>query len=426
MNTLLTRIEPRSAGAVRAVLRSPLVWLGAVLVGAFALRLLWLDTPRSPYFDESDYVNAARAILGWPQRIQIWESVRAGIDPNSEHPPLGKILIAASMVVFGDGPLGWRLPSLVAGMVSLAAVYGIVRSLGGSAWTGVLAVALLALDVLTFVHARLAVLDGLLVAPMLVGAWLALRRRWVAAGTALAGATLVKVSGVFGLVAVVAWVAWSAAREGGRPGLRAAGRPLLELLGTYAVVAIGGLWLLDLRFTEYVNPLDHVGRILGFGLAYRPEAGPGASISPFASPPWVWLLGGGQSDYFSHVRAASLIGDPAATASLPQVIVHATLNPVLIATFLCVLVLAVARVREPDADLERWSITWIAVTFLPWMAIALLTSRWTFLYYLLPVMPGIAVVTAAVLRRLPSPVTWVYLASSLAAFAFYYPYRGVP
>ena len=42
----------------------------------------------------------------------------------------GKALMAASMLLFGDSGLGWRLPSLIAGVAGLAAVYGIVRAGG--------------------------------------------------------------------------------------------------------------------------------------------------------------------------------------------------------------------------------------------------------------------------------------------------------
>ena len=142
-------------------------WIpGAVfgVIGSVLLRALWLTSPTgSLIFDEKYYVNAARVILGWAHDADVWVGAPAGLDPNTEHPPLGKLLIAGSMLLFGDTGLGWRLPSVIAAALALVAVFGIVRALGGSRWTGVLAVAIYSLDPLSFIHGRIGVLDGMMV-----------------------------------------------------------------------------------------------------------------------------------------------------------------------------------------------------------------------------------------------------------------------
>ena len=66
-----------------------------------------------------------------------------------------------------------------------------------------LALALLAFDNLTHVHGRIATLDILVLAPMLVGAWLASRGRWALAGIAIGIALLVKLTAAFAAVAIV-------------------------------------------------------------------------------------------------------------------------------------------------------------------------------------------------------------------------------
>ena len=194
-----------TAGPIRRVLSDPGQVLALTLLIAFVFRAIWLWLPQgSLIFDEAYYVNAARVILGWQVPAgAAYAGAIPGVDPNTEHPPLGKLLMAASMLVFGDGGVGWRLPSLLAGMVSLAALYGIVRAAGESAWMGVLAVALLGFDNLSLVHGRIGTLDMLALAPLLVGAWLALRGRWALAGVACAVGSLVRVTGVFGLLALL-------------------------------------------------------------------------------------------------------------------------------------------------------------------------------------------------------------------------------
>jgi hypothetical protein len=190
---------------LRESLSDPTQVLAIVLIAAFATRVIWLDMPRgSLIFDEAYYVNAARTILGWvvPAGGHYADAV-AGLDPNSEHPPLGKLLMALSMLVFGDNGIGWRLPSLIAGMTALGTLYLIVRAAGESAWLGVLAVGFFAFDNLSLVHGRIGTLDMMVLAFVLLGAWSALRSRWLLAGVFVGLGMLVKLTALYGLLALL-------------------------------------------------------------------------------------------------------------------------------------------------------------------------------------------------------------------------------
>ena len=88
----------RSGGErLRGFVSDPGQLLAVVLIGALAVRAVWLWLPQgSLIFDESYYVNAARVLLGWAVPAGAhYAGSPVGLDPNTEHPPLGKVLMAA-------------------------------------------------------------------------------------------------------------------------------------------------------------------------------------------------------------------------------------------------------------------------------------------------------------------------------------------
>jgi dolichyl-phosphate-mannose-protein mannosyltransferase len=143
-----------------------------VLVSALSLaaRAAWLAEPchrpcvtasdHTLVFDESYYVNAARVIAGIePPAGATYAGSPLGDDPNAEHPQGVKLIIAGLIELFGDGPLAWRLGSLVFGSLAILGLYALVRAAGGSQWLGVGAAALMAFDPLLLIAGRIGILD---------------------------------------------------------------------------------------------------------------------------------------------------------------------------------------------------------------------------------------------------------------------------
>lgn len=92
-------------------MRPPVVALGFLWAFALALLCYGVAEPQSYTFDEFHYVPAAkRLIAGEPMG-------------NTEHPPLGKYLIASGIVCAGDTPIGWRMPSVIFGGATLIAIF---------------------------------------------------------------------------------------------------------------------------------------------------------------------------------------------------------------------------------------------------------------------------------------------------------------
>lgn len=145
-------------------------YLVALLLGLAAQTLfsVHLDRPSRILFDEVHYVPAARALLAL-------EGPR-----NIEHPMVGKELIGASIVIFGDNPIGWRAFTSLAGTATVLAAFAFVWLLLGSMRPALVAAALAALNQTLYVQARTAMLDVFLGAFLL---WALALMLWATRGT---------------------------------------------------------------------------------------------------------------------------------------------------------------------------------------------------------------------------------------------------
>ena len=142
-------------GRLRRLAASPiaLTLAGVVIfLGALALFRWGLDAAREVYFDETWYVPAARTLL------------KTGEMTRQEHPPLGKLLIAASMALFGDNPIGWRAMSAGFGAATLAAMFAWSLALTRDARQALWATAATLCDGVLYVQSRAAMLDIFLMA----------------------------------------------------------------------------------------------------------------------------------------------------------------------------------------------------------------------------------------------------------------------
>lgn len=128
-------------------------------LGFAGLCLIRLTVPSTPYFDEVHYLPAARALLDQSEWL------------NREHPLLGKEIIAAGIAMFGDGPFGWRILSVLAGTASL---FALCRALWFASYSRFATLAygvLLASGFSLFVHSRIAMLDIFMVCFFAIALW---------------------------------------------------------------------------------------------------------------------------------------------------------------------------------------------------------------------------------------------------------------
>lgn len=415
--------QPAAARWVSLV-TSPRLALGLLLLVSLWCRVLWLTNPnKAQIFDEVYYVNAARIIDGL--RVapgDHYAGSPVGLDPNQEHPPLGKAVLATSMRIFGDDAYGWRLPSVAAGMLAILLLYLIITAAGGDAWMGVLGATLFSFDNLVLLQSRIGMLDMMMVLFLLFGAWCFLRRWPLLAGAGLALATNVKIAGLYGLLAILLY-------EAGRIGLRwwrsrrwrtAELKPVALLLVAFIPVWIVGLWLLDLKYSAFHNPFDHLHHIFQYGVNLTRKGGPADQ----ESYPWQWLANDVPLNYFNV-----LVTITSGSNEMHRYAVNfrGAMNPVIIGSASFGFFYAVWRAWRLEDRLSLWVVAWVVGTYLPYYPLVMVQERIGYLYYFLPTLPAVAVSLAQFLRagNLPRPVVWGYLVLVLVGFIAYFPFRTV-
>lgn len=166
------------------------VWIPAlVTMLAAALRVPGLARPHELIFDETYYAKDAYALLqagyelSWPEEAD--EAFLAGAPaPEDEasfvvHPPLGKWLIALGIRAVGaDSAVGWRIASVVAGVLSVLLVALIAQRMFRSVFLGGVAGVLLAVEGHHLVMSRAALLDIFLALFVLAAFGALLADRW--------------------------------------------------------------------------------------------------------------------------------------------------------------------------------------------------------------------------------------------------------
>ena len=103
------------------------------------------------YFDEVYFVRTAAEHIHSINPLEI------------SHPPLGKLIISASILLFGESPFGWRLLGAVSGVIMLAIMYIFIKNTFGRTLVAACGTLLLGFDFMRFVQTRIGTIDTFVV-----------------------------------------------------------------------------------------------------------------------------------------------------------------------------------------------------------------------------------------------------------------------
>ncbi|MFJ2535113.1 dolichyl-phosphate-mannose--protein mannosyltransferase [Microbacterium maritypicum] len=423
-------------------------WLAPLVITAIAalLRLINVAHPHQLAFDETYYVKDAWSLwtLGyegtWGENandafITLQQLPLSEQGAFIVHPPLGKWLIALGMAIGGpDNSAGWRLATALLGTASVLLVYLIARRLSGSVVVASVAGTLLAIDGLSIVMSRIALLDGILTFFVLLGVLFVIidrqrtipvlerrdpdkpdpfwgpvlwRRPWlIAAGTALGAASAVKWSGLyvlagFGLYVVVTdalarrragvvlWPTAAAFRQG----------PVSFVLLVFPALAVYLIswtgWLVTAGGYDRQsdpNPLIALWKyhesMLGFHVGLTRG-------HPYASPAWEWPL-------LLRPTAVWVDSDPAGCGTDHCIgVISAIPNPLIWYAGVAAAIYLLYRLvrgwitRRPVGPELSIPLVGLAVTYVPWL---MFPDRTIFQFYTVVMMPFLVIALAMTLR----------------------------
>ncbi|MBP5801230.1 phospholipid carrier-dependent glycosyltransferase [Microbacterium maritypicum] len=423
-------------------------WLAPLVITAIAalLRLINVAHPHQLAFDETYYVKDAWSLwtLGyegtWGENandafITLQQLPLSEQGAFIVHPPLGKWLIALGMAIGGpDNSAGWRLATALLGTASVLLVYLIARRLSGSVVVASVAGTLLAIDGLSIVMSRIALLDGILTFFVLLGVLFVIidrqrtipvlarrdpdkpdpfwgpvlwRRPWlIAAGTALGAASAVKWSGLyvlagFGLYVVVTdalarrragvvlWPTAAAFRQG----------PVSFVLLVFPALAVYLIswtgWLVTAGGYDRQsdpNPLIALWKyhesMLGFHVGLTRG-------HPYASPAWEWPL-------LLRPTAVWVDSDPTGCGTDHCIgVISAIPNPLIWYAGVAAAIYLLYRLvrgwitRRPVGPELSIPLVGLAVTYVPWL---MFPDRTIFQFYTVVMMPFLVIALAMTLR----------------------------
>ena len=393
----------------------------------------------STYFDEIYHARTAyELILG----VEAYENT---------HPPLGKLIIALGILIFGMNPFGWRFMGTLFGVLMLPVLYHLLKRLFGSTWISAIGTLVFTFDFMHYVQTRIATIDTYAVFFLLLmfDAMLVFFQKDIMKSKLKDLVIPLAFSGVFMGLGVAA--KWTCAYAGVGLGIMYffklfASRPAdASVRRAYLVRCIDlclwcMLWFIAVPFgiyfcaflpltTQPQNSYDIFGRFCAYQTHMFNYHSQLVAEHYFSSPWYEWPL---------DIRNIWYAADAEAYGEGTYSSITCMGNPLVWWTGLACMAAAVPAYVVKRRDWSAVAIIGYAAVMVPWM----LVSRLTFVYHYFTAVPFLIIAICGSMHlmggsaRLSSPlgtsgilarvnplkiISAVYLAAVVIMFVIYYP-----
>jgi len=245
-----------------------LLWFTAVAVFFGLLVRIWNITfPEKQVFDEVYFPVMATQYLG-------------GVDVFDVHPPLGKLIIAGGIWLFGDTFFGWRIMPLIAGCLlifGMSLMYWRLFNDRIGAWMMAI---IIALEGILIVYSRVGLMDGVLFLATFLAFYLGTRvrdgRSMALFGIALGLAVSIK----WPAAAVLPAVFWFTIRD----------KQYLRILGSLGISLV--VYVLVVAFGEWLDGARGISSIYAAVVEWHSQTASYhahlTATHPWSSPWYTW------------------------------------------------------------------------------------------------------------------------------------------
>jgi len=370
------------------------------------------EAERTPIIRDSDFVVVTRYHAVMTE--EVYPNATRFTDPNTEHPPLAKLIVAFSALLLGENAIAYRLPSVLFGTLLLVFMYYAAKKIA-SEQVAFYSASFLSFETLTFVHSRIFMLDIFMVSLMVLGFYLFLLGQYFAAGAAIGLSTLSKEMGIIGVPLLITFFI-----------LQTMSRNMFRLKDLAKLAAKLALWfalpvaLLSGAVAIWwkVGPYEQIQNIAALGgiKVDHYYLGDMRSMSdPNISPPWFWITNSNAIVYFERVIGANLV-----------VKYVAAMNPMLIYLMLPAIVYSVWRYWNSRDQVALFALVWWAWSYAVFYPLAF-AGRVMYIFYMLPTMGAISLMVASLMcdPAMNSYVRVTYLLCVIVGLVLQFPINPI-
>ncbi|MFW9942815.1 MAG: glycosyltransferase family 39 protein [Candidatus Thorarchaeota archaeon] len=336
-------------------------------------------------FDEYWYIPAARSFI----MNKTYE--------RPEHPPLGQLIIASGILAFGDKPIGWRIFSLLFGVMSLLSLYLIIKSFTKKENIALYTIILLAIEKMFITFSILAVLDIYFIFFLITSLLFFIKKRYLYSSLFFALSANCKITAFFGIPIFFLTYIYNKNKS--------KFKILIWLLFTIILFFL----ILEILDRLYAN-LSFTGPWVSFQhFKYMLETHTSKNWdTTIKNPPWLWIINPGNY-YLGNV-------------SLFPFSYFESTNPLIIGLGIITLPYSFYQFKRNRQKIFLIIMLWTIFFYISWFPVYFIFSRPLFSFYILPTIPAICISNILFIRN--SKHCFFYIIINIVFFfLFQYPFR---